>query len=169
MGSVHVNLGTAAAPEWLEVADRNADMTTADGATAGNSLTDYGSHYQWSSISVEPLNANKAYSACYNFREGSGAWRVPTNAEWKLYDERPSQVGKFAYFPYAGYINGSSFGTTNIISSQDIAGYYWSSDIATNQTHARQLNLSLENKSSIQSYSITYGMAVRCVKSISAP
>lgn len=187
---VEINLGTSASPNWIKVADRNAEKGGTNGATAGNSATDYGYYYQWSNADNDPSNADKAHRACFDFAEGEGAWRLPTKAEWdvlagnnginhsdnanrklqwdgsvwKLYDERPGQTANFVYFPIAGFLS-SSYGLSGATYVGSYS-YYWTSTSLFVDNKAGALGF-YNNGYSLVSYdSSTKGYSVRCVRNM---
>lgn len=185
IGAIVINTGTTGTPVWLKIADRNADVNGPYGATVGNSSTDYGSYYFWSNAENNPTDADKAYSACFNFGEGNGAWRMPTRAElailcgnngnytsdnnqrklqltngtWKMYDDRPGQETDFVYFPMSGYLFNGGYGHI------EQHGHYWSS--TTINDGADILNFTEANGyTHISNFSIAlnYQYPMRCVQ-----
>ena len=189
---VAINVGTETNPTWLRVADRNADKNGPNGAAVGSSATDYGHYYQWSNASNDPTNVDKAYSACFNFGEGNGTWRLPTtnewemicgsnstdnstrklkfdNGEWKLYDERIGQGSNFAYFPLSGFIAHDNYGTTNTVveSGPTGDGRYWSSnELTVYPLYAEICALDHESLSSLHADDKNNGFSVRCVQDL---
>lgn len=184
MESIEIYIETSASSKWIVVADRNADKTTSNGATAGSSATDYGYYFN-----NETNHEHNAYNACFNFGEGNGTWRLPTKNEfiaisgnggannidntnrklkwedpfWKLYDERAGKEDKFVYLPMAG-TRGYTAGT-GATSNKDDAGAYWSgSEVPLHNT----MNLLTFYKNGFESSVIDAGKSgaysVRCVK-----
>ena len=185
---VAVNMGTAEAPNWIKVADRNAEQNGVNGATTGNTAVDYGTYFEWSNVNNNSTNEDMAYRACYNFGAGGGTWRLPTAIEfeklsggtsqgialgnsnrklkmgtdglWRLYDERAGEETNYVYFPMSGRIID---GTTERLGER---GYYWSN--VGEEISARALFFTNNASNAPANNTLTNSLkySVRCVQDL---
>lgn len=162
----------------LTIADRNCELGGTNGATVGNSATDYGSYYTWSNAENNAEVTTGAYHACQTFvgADGTTDWRLPTWFEWeilsnieynherkKLYWETPTwkvyddlNLKKHVYFPLAA-------GKDLTLPIAQQKGIYWTS--TKDDAGVWSMMLEGSKKSKMQTTHLaTSEASVRCVK-----